>query len=35
MKVIVIMACLNIMRYLHNVGNSVYAQTYSDWEIII
>lgn len=34
-KVSVIMNCLNGERYLREAINSVYAQTYPDWEIIL
>lgn len=33
-KVSVIMNCLNCQRYLAEAINSVYAQTYPDWEIV-
>ena len=33
-KVSVIMNCLNCSRYLKEAIDSVYAQTYKDWEII-
>ena len=33
-KVSVIMNCLNCSKYLREAINSVYAQTYNDWEII-
>ncbi|VVB88594.1 Glycosyltransferase AglE [uncultured archaeon] len=33
-KVSVIMNCLNCEKYLHEAIDSVYSQTYKDWEII-
>src|SRR3989338_8306471 len=34
-KVSVIMNCLNCLKYLREAIDSVYAQTYKDWEIIL